>query len=277
LPSACRFKAAPVRDATNKHAVAAGTLAGKPSAGVLMLEKDKKCILVIEDDAHIAEGLTLNLSLQGYSVVVAGDGPSGLQKWKDLRPDLIVLDIMLPSIDGLAVLQAIRLEDERLPVLILSARTASDDIIRGLACGVDDYLTKPFNLEEFLLRVERLIRRAAWNRRDAQFVAATETIFRFGGNTIDFETGTAACRQGRITLTGQEVKLLKLFIAHRGKPLSRAILLEVGWGYTRNVTSRTVDNFIVRLRKYFEENPREPRYFKSLRSVGYVFEPEPPG
>ena len=241
-----------------------------------MNANDKKCILVIEDDAHIAEGLKLNLSLQGYRVASAGDGPSGLQKWKEVRPDLIVLDIMLPVIDGLSVLRAIRLEDERLPILILSAKAASDDIIKGLSWGVDDYLTKPFNLEELLLRVDRLIKRAAWNRGNAQPGATTDTVYRFGGNTIDFETSTATCRQGSITLTEQETKLLKLFIANRGKPLSRAILLEIGWGYTRNITSRTVDNFIVRLRRYFEENPREPRYFKSLRSVGYVFDPDPP-
>ena len=164
-----------------------------------------------------------------------------------------------------------------LPIIFLTARGQENDRIEGLKAGADDYISKPFNLEEFLLRVDRLIKRVAWNRRDAQAGATTETLYRFGGNTIDFETSTATCRQGRITLTEQEIKLLKLFIANRGKPLSRAILLEVGWGYTRNITSRTVDNFIVRLRKYFEENPREPRYFKSLRSVGYVFDPDPPG
>lgn len=241
-----------------------------------MTEKQKKCILVIEDDAHIAEGLQLNLSLQGYSVVTAVDGPAGLRKWKETRPDLIVLDIMLPGIDGLTLLQAIRLEDERLPVLILSAKAASDDIIRGLSCGVDDYLAKPFNLEEFLLRVERLLKRSEWGRTDSPAGNSIGTFFTFGANTIDLETGSAICRQGKITLTEQELKLLKLFIANRGKPLSRGRLLEVGWGYTRRVSSRTVDNFIVRLRKYFEENPKEPKYFRSLRSVGYVFDPEPP-
>lgn len=240
-----------------------------------MESKEKKIILVIEDDAHIAEGLKLNLSLQGYEVASAADGPSGLQKWKEIRPNLIVLDIMLPGIDGLSILQAIRLEDERLPVLILSAKAASDDIVRGLSCGVDDYLAKPFNLEEFLLRVERLLKRAEWTRDANRMHASTAAIYTFGGNTIDLEKNIAHCRQGQITLTGQEVKLLKLFIANRGKPLSRDVLLEIGWGYTRNTTSRTVDNFIVRLRKYFEENPKDPKHFISLRSIGYVFEPEP--
>ena len=241
-----------------------------------MAAKKKITILVIEDDAHIAEGLQLNLSLQGYEVVRAADGPSGLQKWKENRPDLIVLDIMLPGIDGLSILQSIRLEDERLPVLILSAKAASDDIVKGLSCGVDDYLAKPFNLEEFLLRVERLIKRAGWTRDANQPNMSNEVVYSFGTNTIDFEKNIALCRQGRIVLTEQEVRLLKLFIANYGKPLSRDTLLEIGWGYTRSVTSRTVDNFIVRLRKYFEQNPKKPKYFISLRSIGYMFDPDPP-
>ena len=240
-----------------------------------MASNEKKIILVIEDDAHIAEGLKLNLSLQGYEVVSAADGPTGLQKWKEIRPDLIVLDIMLPGIDGLSILQAIRLEDDKLPVLILSAKAASGDIIKGLACGVDDYLAKPFNLEEFLLRVERLLKRAGWSQNANQPNSSTETVYSFGTNTIDFEKSIASCQQGQITLTEQEAKLLKLFIANSGKPLSRDNLLEIGWGYTRNITSRTVDNFIVRLRKYFEENPKDPKYFKSMRSIGYVFDPDP--
>ena len=232
----------------------------------------KKCILIIEDDAHIAEGLTLNLSLQGHETVSAHDGPTGLQIWKKMRPNLIVLDIMLPGIDGLSILQAIRLEDERVPILILSAKAASDDIIKGLSYGVDDYLAKPFNLEEFLLRVERLLKRADWGLRADGPVDMALPQFTFGENTIDFETGTAVCHQGEITLTDQELRLLKLFITNQGKPLSRANLLEVGWGYTRRVTSRTVDNFVVRLRKYFEADPKKPQYFKSIRSVGYMFE-----
>lgn len=240
-----------------------------------MTLKGKKRILIIEDDAHIAEGLKLNLTLQGYEVACAADGPAGLQQWKTTRPHMIVLDIMLPGIDGLTVLQTIRLEDDRLPILILSAKSASEDIVKGLSYGVDDYLPKPFNLEEFLLRVERLLKRADWGRDADPDDAVAANRFVFGGNTIDFETGIADCRQGRIVLTEQELRLLRLFIAHCGKPLSRAKLLEVGWGYTRRITSRTVDNFMVRLRRYFEDNPKQPLYFKSIRGVGYVFDPEP--
>lgn len=189
---------------------------------------------------------------------------------------MIVLDIMLPGLDGFAVLRHIRLEDEKLPVLILSAKGEPDDRIKGFSYGVDDYLAKPFRLEEFLLRIERLLTRASWNRDRIAQASPEEQgemqRYTFGGNTIDFTTSTAACRLGTIQLTEQEVRLLRVFIANRGKPLSRRILLEVGWGYSGVSTTRTVDNFIVRLRKYFEDDPQQPLYFRSLRSVGYRFD-----
>jgi two-component system alkaline phosphatase synthesis response regulator PhoP len=241
-----------------------------------MKQTEKKRILIIEDDPHIAEGLKLNLSLQGYAPSIAVNGMEGLRLWKEWQPHLIVLDIMLPGLDGLSVLRHIRLEDERLPVLILSAKGQPDDRIRGFTFGVDDYLAKPFNLEEFLLRVERLLTRSSWvpdQSVDGNGQHRPEVKqYTFGRNVIDFATMTAECREGRIQLTDQEAKLLLVFIANRGKPLSRKVLLEVGWGYPGVTTSRTVDNFIVRLRKYFEEDPQNPVYFKSLRSVGYVFD-----
>jgi len=204
---------------------------------------------------------------------VAPDGVAGLQKWKEWRPDLIVLDIMLPRIDGFAVLQNIRLKDERLPILVLSAKGAPDDRIKGFLLGTDDYMAKPFNLEEFLLRVERLLTRVSWASGEGGKEILPNT-YAFGGNRIDFGTMTAWCRAGEITLTDQEGKLLRLFIANRGKPLSRKLLLEVGWGYTGETTTRTVDNFVVRLRKYFEDDPQKPVYFKSIRTIGYVFDHE---
>ena len=238
----------------------------------------KKRILVIEDESHIAEGLKLNLSLQGYAVTVAENGNTGLKAWKAWQPDLIVLDIMLPGIDGLSVLRSIRLEDDRIPILILSAKAATDYKVKGLSYGVDDYLTKPFDLEEFLLRVDRLLTRLSWyeesttgNKDDIQ----GKNNYTFGDNCIDFNTLIARGQKGEIQLTGQEAKLLKLFIQNPGKPLTRQKLLEIGWGYTRGTTTRTVDNFIVRFRKYFEKNPKKPVHFKSLRSVGYVFHADP--
>ncbi|MEW6332631.1 MAG: response regulator, partial [Thermodesulfobacteriota bacterium] len=155
-----------------------------------MKPADQTRILVIEDDAHIAEGLKLNLSLQGYEAAIAASGPEGLRLWKEFRPHMIVLDIMLPGMDGLAVLRHIRLEDEKLPVLILSAKGEPEDRIRGFSCGVDDYLAKPFRLEEFLLRVERLLTRASWSRDPLAAAGRGETgpaqRYVFGKNTIDF-------------------------------------------------------------------------------------------
>ena len=236
----------------------------------------QKRILIIEDDEHIAEGLKLNLSLQGYEVSIAGEGTSGLRMWKEWNPNLIVLDIMLPGVDGLSVLRHIRMEDEKLPVLIISAKGGYDDKVKGFSYGVDDYLAKPFNLEEFLMRVERLMKRSSWSRggtvNGGLNAEGLNNKYIFGSNTIDFGTMTAQGAHGTIHLTDQEVRLLKIFIANRGKPLSRKVLLEVGWGYSGETTTRTVDNFIVRLRKYFENDPENPVYFKSIRSVGYLFD-----
>ncbi len=235
-----------------------------------------KRVLVVEDELHIAEGLRLNLTLAGYEVQIAATGPQGLSAWKSWRPDLIVLDIMLPGIDGFSILKSIRLEDERLPILILSARGDVDDKIKGLNFGVDDYIPKPFNREEFLLRVKRLLERSSWasgpapsDRHESEPKADTYT---FGRNMVDFATMTAHCGGRMIRLSEQEIKLLRLFIKNKGRPMSRTEILEVGWGYTGGTATRTVDNFIVRFRKYFEDDPKHPAFFKSIRSVGYVFD-----
>jgi two-component system alkaline phosphatase synthesis response regulator PhoP len=235
----------------------------------------KKRILIIEDDRHIAEGIELNLSLQGHEVKVAQDGIEGLESWKQWCPHLIVLDLMLPGIDGMKILKNIRLEDERLPILILSAKVDTADRVDGFLVGVDDYMTKPFSLEEFLLRVNRLLTRDQWQREQDNSLktrAKEQNLYHFGANTIDFSSGQAECCAGTIQLTEQEIKLLKLFIVNRGKPLSRSRLLDIGWGYSKGTSTRTVDNYIVRFRRYFEEHPKKPKYFKSRRSLGYVFE-----
>ena len=234
---------------------------------------EKKLILVIEDEQHIAEGLKLNLELKGYQVRIAADGTSGLQEWREWQPDLIVLDIMLPGLDGLSVLRNIRLMDEFIPVLILSAKGDSEDKVKGFSYGVDDYLSKPFNLEEFLLRVERLLIRAhGQDRQNLPNLNDVAEIYKFGQNTIDFTTLTAQTPNGKIQLTEQEARLLKFFIVNLGKPVTRTQLLEIGCGYAHGTQTRTIDNFIVRFRKYFEKNPKKPVYFKSLRAVGYIFD-----
>jgi two-component system alkaline phosphatase synthesis response regulator PhoP len=240
---------------------------------------EKKRILVIEDEAHIADGIQLNLSIQGYGVSIARDGIEGLEQWRAWRPDLIILDIMLPMIDGFSILKTIRKEDEKVPVLILSARGDTKDKVKGLRYGVDDYLSKPFDLEEFLLRVASLLKKKDWYDDPKSSKKAGHTLFKgasymFGENHIDFITFKANCAAGEIILTEQEVTLLKIFIANKGRPLSREMLLNAGWGYSSDTTTRTVDNFIVRFRKYFEKKPKKPMYFKSRRSVGYIFDHE---
>ena len=235
----------------------------------------KKRILIIEDDPHIAEGIELNLSLQGHEVKVAQNGIEGLESWKQWCPHLIVLDLMLPGIDGMKILKNIRLEDERLPILILSAKVDTADRVDGFLVGVDDYMTKPFSLEEFLLRVNRLLTRDQWQREQDDSLrthSKKQNLYHFGANTIDFSSGQAECCAGTIQLTEQEIKLLKLFIVNKGTPLSRSRLLEIGWGYNKGTSTRTVDNYIVRFRRYFEEHPKKPKYFKSRRSLGYVFD-----
>ncbi len=237
----------------------------------------KKRILIIEDDRHIAEGIELNLSLQGHEVKIAENGIEGLNAWKHWCPHLIVLDLMLPGIDGMQILKSIRLEDERLPILILSAKVNPSDRVDGFLDGVDDYMTKPFSLEEFLLRIKRLLTRDQWQREqdDSHSTHSSEEgHYHFGTNTIDFSSGRAECCAGTIQLTEQEITLLKLFIINKGKPLSRSKLLEIGWGYRKGTSTRTVDNYIVRFRHYFEEHPKNPKYFRSRRSLGYVFEHE---
>jgi len=238
------------------------------------LEKvGSKRVLVVEDEHHIAEGLRLNLQLQGYEVMIADTGTAGLNAWKQWEPDLIVLDIMLPGIDGITVLKSIRLEDERLPVLILSAKNSAEDRVKGLVLGVDDYLSKPFVLDEFLLRVERLLKRNSWSKEETNTQKTTSSDeYVFGENKIEFQNNLAICQGKQISLTEQELRLLRLFIANRGRALSRGEILELAWGFSKSLSTRTVDNFVVRFRKYFEEDAKKPVYFKSRRSVGYVFD-----
>lgn len=234
--------------------------------------ENRKNILVIEDEAHIAEGLRLNLSLQGYNVEVSEDGVEALNVWEEKgdQLDLIVLDLMLPKLDGYSVLKKIRSQNEKIPILVLSAKDGSVDKVRCLSGGVDDYLSKPFHLEEFLLRVKRLLTKSDWYKVDN--VSEVESVYIFGDNKIDFAKSSAYGRDGEIKLTPKEIDVLKIFISNKGKPLSRKDLLEQGWGYDQGTSTRTLDNFIVRFRKYFEEDPKNPVYFKSLRSVGYVFD-----
>ncbi|OUR97898.1 DNA-binding response regulator [Halobacteriovorax marinus] len=237
-----------------------------------------KKVLIVEDEKHLAEGLKLNLKLQGHNVEHAEDGIEALKMWTSWQPDLILLDIMLPGIDGIKVLEEIRKVDQKIPILILSAKDASRDKVKALNKGVDDYLAKPFDLDELLLRVERLLKKADWYKEETQSAHVVEMYigetYSFSNVDIDFKKMVATVGGNPIQLTEQEVKLLQVFISHIGQPLSRKELLETAWGYDGETSTRTVDNFIVRFRKYFEADPKNPVYFKSLRSVGYIFDPK---
>jgi two-component system alkaline phosphatase synthesis response regulator PhoP len=238
-----------------------------------MNPSDRPCILVVEDEASLASTLRLNLELEGYAVSLAADGPSALKRLREEYFDMVVLDVMLPEIDGLEVLETLRLRDPGLPVLILSARADGQDRILGLRKGADDYLGKPFHLEELLLRIEKLVGK----RRQSREAGTTtpEDAVRFDGNSIDFRTQQAVNHRGEtIGLSLKETLLLRLLTSNPGEVVSRERILQSVWGYQVYPTTRTIDNFILAFRKYFERDNRHPRHFLSVRGVGYRFQPD---
>lgn len=226
-----------------------------------------KKILLIEDEDHLAQGLVLNLKLAGHDVTHAPNGKKGLELWQQNSFDLIILDLMMPEVDGLTVLKKIRERDYYLPVLILTAKDAIHDKLQGLSMAADDYMTKPFNLEELLLRCQRLLDKV--EQSGSKKINDDEII---GDFTVHFSKSVVIGPKGARPLTHLEAKILRLFLLNEGEILSRGQLLEEAWGHDENITTRTVDNFIVRLRKYFEKDPKNPQYFVSVRSIGYKFQ-----
>lgn len=228
----------------------------------------KLSILLVEDEENLHEALKLNLELEGYEVTSAYDGNTALQKTQTEYFDLVVLDIMLPEIDGIHVTETIRIQNNEVPILILSAKNTSADRVLGLKKGADDYLTKPFNLEELLLRVQKLIEK---NKKLSE-KDTTGDIYSFGRNSINFKAQEAVTKTGeRIQLSKKEAMLLKLLIENRNEVVPREKILQTVWGYNVYPTTRTIDNFILSFRKYFEEDSRNPHYFHSVRGVGYKY------
>lgn len=240
--------------------------------------KGKK-ILVIDDEKHIAEAIKLNLKMAGHEVVVGVNGLEGLKWWKEFSPELVIVDLMMPEIDGIGVITEIRKRDPKIPIMVISAKDQVKEKIKCLSLGVDDYLSKPFDLDEFLLRVDRLLVRSEWSQDGQREIIQKPSedlelgLFKFGSNSIDFKNLKGNASAGEFDLTLQEIKILKIFISNPGIPLTREEILEKALGYDRGVTTRTLDNFIVRFRKYFEQDVKNPKYFKSVRSVGYLFDP----
>jgi two-component system, OmpR family, alkaline phosphatase synthesis response regulator PhoP len=232
-----------------------------------MLHK-KHSILLVEDEENLQEALKLNLELEGYEVTTCADGLEALKILSQEHFDLMVLDVMLPELDGISVCESVRLKQNPIPILILSAKNSSADRVLGLKMGADDYLNKPFNLEELLLRVEKLI------KKNDQLSLKTNVpeLYSFGKNKIDFNGLLATNSIGQeIHLTKKEAMLLKLLIDHKNEVVTREKILQAVWGYNVFPTTRTIDNFILNFRKYFEKDQKNPKYFLSIRGMGYKF------
>jgi two-component system alkaline phosphatase synthesis response regulator PhoP len=227
-------------------------------------------ILVVEDDPHLAAGVAENLRAEGYTVFHVVDGREALEWMRANHCELVVLDVMLPSMDGLAVCRTLRAEGNNTPVLFLTARGDPQDRIYGLEAGGDDYLAKPFHLHEFLLRVRAILRRWEWYQSASASPATA--VLRFGGNEVDFRAFKARSFNGAPQeLTEKEAMILKVLAEKPGEIVSREDLLERVWGYDVFPSTRTVDNFILRLRKRFERDPAQPKHFLTVWGVGYRF------
>jgi two-component system, OmpR family, alkaline phosphatase synthesis response regulator PhoP len=230
-------------------------------------------VLIVEDEKHLAEALAHNLKFEGYDTSVVGDGEAALERLANDEFELIVLDVMLPGISGFDVCERLREAGNRMPILFLTARNTDADRISGLRRGGDDYMTKPFLLEELVLRIHGILRRQEWY----QTPIAERGVFRFGNNEVNFRTFKARGPRGEVELTEKECMLMKLLVERQGQVVSRELILERVWGYKYGSSSRTIDNFIVRLRRYFEADPRRPHYIHSVRGVGYRFTPDGEG
>ncbi len=221
-------------------------------------------ILLVEDEDGIRKLVELNLELEGYEIKSVANGKDALQVFSKEHFDLILLDLMIPEVDGLKVLEKIKLDKPQQKVIIISAKDSPSDRVNGLKKGADDYINKPFNLEELYIRMGKLL---GQTRQDTSFA---ET-FSFGKNTIDFSSYTALTEKGQLKLTNKEIKLIKLFVDNKNEVIARDTMLKAVWGYDVYPSTRTIDNFVMSLRKYFEEDPRKPKYFISVRGVGYKF------
>jgi two-component system alkaline phosphatase synthesis response regulator PhoP len=231
--------------------------------------KSRVRILLVEDEANLARSLQFNLEQEEYEVRTTPNGNEALDWLTQEKFDLIILDIMIEGMDGFEVARQVRRRDQKLPILMLTARSTEQDRIQVLELGADDYMVKPFHLREMLLRVQRMLQRTSWyagSERPAREITVA-------GYIVNLETLQGAGPRGEIQITALEADLLALLTSEPNRVFSRSELLERVWGYSAEVESRTVDNFIVRLRKYFEEEPDQPQHFLSVRGRGYMYAP----
>ena len=241
-------------------------------------------ILVVEDEAHLAEGLRFNLEQEGYSVDVVGNGEEALDRLSKHKEefDALVLDVMLPGKDGFTVARALRETKNYIPLLMLTARSRPEDVLQGFESGADDYLPKPFNLSILIARVGSLLRRKTWERGAPELSAkpairgtASPDTFRFGDKVVDFQNLLLQTGNETVQLTLMESELLRYLIQNAGHPVSRKAILENVWDLQEDTDTRAIDNFIVRLRKYIEDEPSNPRHLVTVRGLGYKFIPFP--
>lgn len=234
-------------------------------------------ILVVEDESHIAQGLRFNLEAEGYSVHITEHGEEALQQLlhKSENFDLLVLDVMLPGKDGFSVASELRAAGNFIPLLMLTARGRPEDVLKGFESGADDYLPKPFNLDILIARIGGLLRRKRWSRDSTPPAPAPETPFAFNGKIVDFEKLQLRKRDQVLTLTLMEMDLLRYLVRNPGRPVSRKEILEKVWDLKQDTDTRAIDNFIVRLRRYIEDDPAKPKHLLTVRGLGYQFVPEP--
>jgi len=235
-------------------------------------------IVVVEDEAHIAQGLRFNLEAEGHSVEVFANGEAALERLNGPgdHVDVAVLDVMLPGMDGFAVVSELRKAKQFIPVLMLTALHRPEDVLKGFASGADDYLPKPFDLQILLARINSLLRRRAWQGEQQRVAAADkpaadEGVFQFNGRTVDLDALEIRTQGGVFQLTLMEADLLRYLIRNSGSPVSRKQILEDVWGLPEDTDTRAIDNFIVRLRRYIEDEPARPKHLLTVRGVGYRF------
>src|SRR5688572_28598667 len=226
-------------------------------------------ILIVEDEAHIADALRFNIEAEGYEAEIAPDGEKGLEL-AGKGFDAIVLDVMLPGINGFEVARRLREKKDFVPILMLTARDRPEDVLKGFEAGTDDYLPKPFDLDIFLARLNGLLRRREWTRKETETRKSADVV-EVNGRTIDFENLELISNGETTHLTLMEMKLLRYLIEHEGQNVSRKTILEDVWGLQDDTVTRAIDNFIVRLRKYLEDEPNNPTILKTVRGVGYKF------
>ena len=240
-------------------------------------------ILIVEDEQHLADGLRYNLKAEGYDVDIAGSAEEAVLLLLDRRNvyDVVVLDVMLPGMDGFALAARLRAKGQFVPILMLTARGQAEDVLRGFEAGADDYLPKPFELSVLLARIHALLRRREWFHKDQRDELRPQpdghaaNIFNFENKTIDFDALELRSGDQTVNLTLMEAELLRYLINHDGRIVSRSAILEDVWGLREDTDTRAIDNFIVRLRKYIEDEPSRPRHLLTVRGVGYKFVSSP--